>query len=33
MSDRDDHRCDTCGDTFRSQDALKRHVHDVGLVD
>ena len=26
-------RCDVCGQRFESEAALRRHVHDVGLVD
>jgi hypothetical protein len=26
-------RCDVCGERFESEPALRRHVHDVGLVD
>jgi transposase-like protein len=25
--------CDICGETFQSERALNRHVHEVGLVD
>lgn len=25
--------CEACGKTFESEDALERHIHDVGLVD
>ena len=25
--------CEACGETFESEAALERHVHDVGLVD
>ena len=25
--------CEVCGETFESETALERHVHDVGLVD
>jgi hypothetical protein len=25
--------CEACGKSFESEEALERHVHDVGLVD
>lgn len=25
--------CEVCGQSFESEEALDRHVHDVGLVD
>jgi hypothetical protein len=25
--------CEACGDSFESEAALERHVHEVGLVD
>lgn len=29
----DTFECGACGETFESQEALERHIHDVGLVD
>lgn len=31
--DRDRYRCEVCGETFESEAALERHVHETGLVD
>ena len=28
-----EYECAACGKTFDSEDALERHLHDVGLVD
>ena len=29
----EEYECGVCGETFESEAALERHVHDVGLVD
>jgi len=29
----DEYVCEACEETFESEDALRRHVQDVGLVD
>ena len=29
----EDHRCAVCGKEFESEEALDRHVHEIGLVD
>ena len=29
----EEHVCDVCGEAFENEPALKRHVHDVGIVD
>jgi hypothetical protein len=29
----DEYVCDVCDETFNSEEELRRHVHDVGLVD
>lgn len=36
MDDHDDgatHVCEACGDTFESEEALERHIQEVGLID
>lgn len=31
--ERDTYICEACGKTFESEEALERHIHNVGLVD
>ncbi len=31
-SDRE-HRCEICGESFPSAEALERHIHEIGLVE
>ena len=31
-SDRE-YRCEICGESFSSEEALKQHIHDIGLVE
>ncbi len=33
MADPDEYVCGVCAERFESEAELKRHVHDVGLVD
>ena len=31
--DNEEHVCEACGKSFESEEALERHVREVGLVD
>ncbi|MFO7927187.1 MAG: C2H2-type zinc finger protein [Natronomonas sp.] len=32
-TDSDEYVCEACEKVFESEEALERHVHDIGLVD
>jgi DNA-directed RNA polymerase subunit RPC12/RpoP len=33
MPDDETYKCDVCGEEFESEEAVERHVHEVGIVD